>query len=104
MRAEELIAAWNVADVDRIVAAFGVAQRERVRLEAEALLERFPRLNLEILRTLATGNVVTTELLVRGEPDGMEQAWPGATVADYDLAGRIARYARYWDVNEFSAA
>jgi hypothetical protein len=96
-RAEELIAAWNAADVDRIVSAFCVDARERARLEAEAELERHPDLELEVLRTVAAGNVVTTEWVARSGRNGARQARCGVTVSDYDLTGRIARYVRYWE-------
>lgn len=96
-RAEELIAAWNAADVDRIVSAFCVDARERARLEAETELERHPDLELEVLRTVAAGNVVTTEWVARSGPHGDRRARCGVTVSDYDVTGRISRYVRYWD-------
>ena len=94
-RAEDLVAALNQADLDRIVSAFCVGTREAVREEAETLLDQFPDLELEILRTLATGNVVTMQWLARASCDGSHTPRPGVTVADYDPSGRISTQATY---------
>jgi hypothetical protein len=102
-RAEELIEAWNAGDIDRIAAAFGAAERERIRLAAEELLERFPGLEVEILRTLAAGSVVTTEWVGRTGQEAAHRQWTGVTVADYDVLGRIVKYARYLDVDQDKA-
>jgi hypothetical protein len=96
-RAQDLVDAWNEGDVDRIVSAFCVEWRETVRLDAERLLERCPSVEIEVLRTMTAGNVVTTEWAAR--PRAGDQATPprvGVTVADYDIRGRISRYSRYW--------
>lgn len=95
-RAEDLIAAWNQGDIDRIVAAFSVEARTGVRLEVEALFERFPDVELETLRTVAAGHVVTTEWLARSQRDGQPARRSGVSVADYDARGRIARHRCYW--------
>jgi hypothetical protein len=107
-RAEDLIAAWNHRDVDRIVSAFcvearfnditrpqGMTGREAVRIDAETLLETYPDLELELRRTVAAGHVVTQEWIARSRQARFERA--AVTVSDYDLAGRIAHYVRYWD-------
>jgi hypothetical protein len=107
-RAEDLIAAWNQGDVDRIVSAFCVETRfrdasrpatmtgrEAVRIDAEELLDAYPDLELELRRTVAAGHVVTQEWIARSRAGLLERA--GVTVADYDLAGRIAQFARYWE-------
>jgi hypothetical protein len=99
-RAEDLIAAWNQGDVDRIVSAFCVEAREAVRVDTEGLLERYPRLELRVLRTVAAGHVVTTEWVARAPRDAHEPGRPGVSVADYDIRGRIARYSRYWGGSE----
>jgi len=109
-RAYDLIAAWNQRDVDRIVSAFsaevsfqysswasGLAGRQAVRADAEALLRAFEHVELEVKRTLTVGHVVTQEFIARGT-DGERLVERGAiSVADYDSAGRISSYARYWD-------
>ncbi len=106
-RAEDLIAAWNERDVDRIVSAFcadaelrsGRARpatgREAVRIDAEGLFDAFPDLRLEVRRTISAGHVVTQEWIARSAAGRLAVA--GVTVADYDTAGRIASYARYWE-------
>jgi steroid delta-isomerase-like uncharacterized protein len=119
-RAHDLIAAWNQRDIDRIVSAFSadvrfrdagsasnLGGREAVRADAEALLGVYDDIELEVSRTVADGNVVTQEFIARGtEREGeagrvVERR--AVTVADYDSAGRIASYARYWDGGPLSA-
>ena len=94
-RAEDLIAAFNNGDVERIVSAFCVDAREAVRLDAERLLEKCSGVELEVLRTVAAGNVVTTEWVARPRTHGQGDECSGVSVADYDIRGRISRYNRY---------
>jgi len=95
-RAEDLIAAWNQGDIDRIVSAFAAETREAGRTDAEGLLERFPDLELEVLRMMPAGNVITTEWVARTRTAGQTAEHAGVIVADYDSRGRIAHYSRYW--------
>lgn len=94
-RMEDLVAAWNAGDVDRIVSAFCPPGRQTVRLEVEALLARYPDVELQIVRTLAAGTVMTTEWVARGGSAENPGERSGVTVADYDSSGRIARHTRY---------
>ena len=109
-RAEDLIAAWNQRDLDRIVSAFcaearfrdvGRPQdstgREAVRIDAEEMFESFPDLELELRRTVASGHVVTQEWVARSSESALERAC--VSIADYDMTGRIASYVRYCDVS-----
>lgn len=110
-RAQDLIAAWNHRDVDRIVSAFSVevrfrdvrsplqlTGREAVRADAEALLAAYHDLELEVRHTVARGNVVTQEWIARATDPRVGQRVERLvrTVADYDGAGRISSYVRYW--------
>jgi len=109
-RAEDLSAAWNQRDLERIVCAFSPevrfrdgreppqVGREAIRADAERMLSAFPDLVLEVRRTVASAQVVTQEWTLRAGRSRMELA--GVSVADYDHAGRIERFSRYWSAFE----
>lgn len=103
-RAEDLVAAWNQADVDRIVSAFCAESRQRVRVDAETLLERYSALEVEILRTVASDNVVTMQWVARAGHNGRQLRRTGVIVADYDISGRIAGYSSYLEPEEATSA
>ena len=109
-----LMSAWNDRDVDRIVAAFSpesqfrnaatrqiVRGREAVRADAEALLDAFSDLRLEMRRTLAAGSVVTCEWTARGTQRHAQESGiraieqDGVLIADYDGSGQVLALARY---------
>ncbi len=113
-RAEDLTAAWNQRDVDRIVAAFhpdvqfrdavsggSALGRAAVRADAEACLSAFPDLTLAVRRTVATGHVVIQEWMSRTTAPGADEDLerPGLSIADYDPTGRIVSFARYWSLS-----
>jgi len=74
------------------------ASREAIRADAERMLSAFPDLVLEVRRTVASAQVVTQEWTLRAGRSRMELA--GVSVADYDHAGRIERFSRYWSAFE----
>jgi steroid delta-isomerase-like uncharacterized protein len=120
-RAEATTQAWNRHDIEAVVAAFSpdarfrdvasgtlLLGRDAIRAEARSLLASLPDLELEVRRTLAAGGVVSQEWIARGTHCGALMGMPasgrrveqdGVALADYDSAGRIAVFTRYWNVN-----
>ncbi len=121
VRAEATIAAWNRHDIDAIVAAFSPDARFRdassrpagreighpsVRVDADALFTAFPDMQLEIRRTLGCGAAISQEWTLRGThvgqlmdvpPSGCRIEQDGIFIADYDSAGQIVAFTRYWN-------
>jgi hypothetical protein len=104
-RAEDLIAAWNERDVDRLVVAYSVdarlrdpaggatrTGREAIRADAERVLAAMPDLRFELRRTTVGGNVVVQEWVARAEHFERDVV----VISEFDSAGRITAFTRYW--------